>query len=320
MVRDLLRQDVQPKVETYGDEKDGVRGISVLAVIARQMPARENGDDEARQLIAQLVEIIVGPKWIVTCWHPGRIYTGVEERDGACAVLREPLLSHVRHRWLNDGMSPADAVVPKSSGDLGIYLARSLIDTYGASHRMLEGWVSSWEVAFYKSLNCADKSTKLKTAAADISNILSMVGEVRRRLTAFEHARWTTTDLSWFPSLTDASVMGEGQQAQSNQVQLLEKAVTSAAEKFDQLSGDIRGDMDLLMLQSTASQQELTEGLQRYLAKVTGLVLVPTLVAGLFGANTRLPGGGTWLGFEIMLTLMVVSSIAVYLVIRRLVR
>jgi hypothetical protein len=76
--------------------------------------------------------------------------------------------------------------------------------------------------------------------------------------------------------------------------------------------------MDLLMLHSQATQQESAERLQGYLGKVTGLVLVPTLVAGLFGANTQLPGLGSWMGFEIMLILMVLSAIAVYLAIHKL--
>jgi Mg2+ and Co2+ transporter CorA len=52
---------------------------------------------------------------------------------------------------------------------------------------------------------------------------------------------------------------------------------------------------------------------------VTGLVLVPTFVAGLFGANTALPGGGSWMGFDIMLVLMAVSAAASYLVIRKII-
>ncbi len=86
------------------------------------------------------------------------------------------------------------------------------------------------------------------------------------------------------------------------------------------LSEAIRADMDLLMLQASATQQEQTERLQGYLSRVTGLILVPTFVAGLFGANTRLPGGGSWMGFDLMVVLMVVSSIAVYLIMRRLAR
>ncbi len=50
---------------------------------------------------------------------------------------------------------------------------------------------------------------------------------------------------------------------------------------------------------------------------MTGLVLVPTLVAGVFGANTAVPGGQAWWGFEVMLLLMVVSAVVVYAAIRR---
>lgn len=152
MVRDLLRQDVQPKVETYGDESDGVRGVSVVAVIGRELPGRPgDSDGVSEQLLFQVVEMIVGPGWIVTCWHPSRVYTGTDEHRQGQPVLREPFLSHVRHRWFNDDVELERP--HKTSGDLGIYLARALVDTYGASHRMMERWVEGWEVDFYRCLS-----------------------------------------------------------------------------------------------------------------------------------------------------------------------
>jgi Mg2+ and Co2+ transporter CorA len=189
---------------------------------------------------------------------------------------------------------------------------------------MMEGWVSSWEATFYRSLCSDEKMKRLKAAAIEISNMLSMVGEFRRRLTAFEHARLTTTDHSWFPGLADQYLTDPRRDSlnepqESDQVSSLVTSLATVGEKFDQLTLDIRADMDLLMLQSAAVQQESTERLQKYLGKVTGLVLVPTLVAGLFGANTRLPGGGSWLGFEIMLALMVISGVIVYWIIHKLV-
>ena len=316
MVRDLLRQDVQPKVETYGDENDGVRGISVVAVIARELPGNEgDSDGVSEQLLFQVVEMIVGDGWIITCWHPSRVYTGTDEHRPRRSILREPFLSHVRHRWFNDDVGPGKP--QKTSGDLGIYLARAFVDTYGASHRMMERWIEGWEVDFYRCLTGDQRAESLKEAAGEISNILAMTGEFRRRITAFEHARWTTTDKSWFPNVADRN-SAEPDDSQAGQVGGLAKSLETASANLALLSGDIRADMDLLMLQTTAAQQESTERLQGYLAKVTGLVLVPTLVAGLFGANTRLPGGGSWMGFEIMLLLMLVSAVAVYLVIRKL--
>ena len=315
MVLDLMTQDVQPKVETYGDERDGVRGVSVVAVIARESPGTaEDVDGVSEELIFQMVEIIVGHQWIVTCWHPSRLFIGAREAPAGHPLLREPLLSHVRYRWMND---EAIASRPKTASDLGLYLTRSLVDTYGASHRMIERWVASWEVSFYKSLGASEKAEALKEAAGEISNLLSMVGEFRRRLTAFEHGRWAMTDRSWFPAAPGQSET-TGPEPTSNGQASLALAVDAAENNFALLSDAIRADINLLMLQSSATQQESTERLQGYLGKVTGLVLVPTLVAGLFGANTQLPGGGNWFGFELMLVLMIVSAVAVYLAIRRL--
>lgn len=320
MVRDLLRRDVQPKVETYGDEKDGIRAVSAVAVIAREAPG-DDGDSDgvSEELVFQLVEIIVGPGWLVTCWHPARVYSGTTERQRGQSLLREPFLSLVRHRWSE--LAEAEGKLRKPiSGELGILLVRSLVETYGASHRMMERWVESWEVDFYRCLTCGDKGPRLKHAAGEISNLLSMLGEFRRRLTAFEHARWSTSDQSWFPGLNGPRDAKHNGVKESQHVKQLATAIETTEARLTELARAIRDDMDLLMLQSTAAQQESTERLQTYLGKVTGLVLVPTLVAGLFGANTSLPGGGNWTGFDLMVILMIVSAAAVYLAIRRLAR
>ena len=319
MVRDLLTPDVQPKVETYGDERTGVRSVSVAAVIARESPDEDDDFDGVdEQLIFQMVEIIVGPGWLLTCWHPSREVSGGGEALVGPPLLREPFLSHVAHRWLHDDTGK-DTHTAKGAGDLGIYLSRSLVATYGASLRMLQRWVSSWEVGFYKSLSHQDKPKRLKGAAAEISNFLAMVGEFQRGVTAFRLAGEEMPNKTWFadaPGRSDNRVKSDPDAGQAG---ALAASVKTAVEKLGQLSADIRADMDLLMIQSQATQQESAERLQAHLGKVTGLVLVPTFVAGLFGANTALPGGGSWAGFEIMVLLMVVSAAASYLVIRKLI-
>lgn len=318
IVRDLLTPDAHPKVETYGDERSGIRSISAAAVVARELPDDDDDFDGVdEQLIFQMVELIVGPGWILTCWHPSQIVTGSEERKFGPSLLREPFLSHVAHRWVHDEIEGRDPDQPKNSTDLGLYLARSLVATYGASIRMMQRWVSAWEVSFYKSLSSSDKKPKkLKEAAVEISNFLSMVGEFSRGVSAFRLAGEEMPNKSWFAeALSDEeSVKGPGEHATA-----LAAAVETAEEKMTQLAAGIRADMDLLMIQSQATQQESAERLQAYLGKITGLVLVPTFVAGLFGANTALPGQGSWGGFELMLLLMMISGIASYLVIRRLV-
>ena len=201
-----------------------------------------------------------------------------------------------------------------------MYLVQSLLQTYEATHRMMERWMAHWEVEFYTSLQCADRAGRLKEAAGEISDYLYMTAEIRRKLTAFQHARWSTADRSWFPKLSDADKhAGPAPEAHPDVVAVTGR-LDSLKQNFDRLSGDIRANMDVLMLQSTATQQESSERVQNYLGQVTGLVLVPTLIAGFFGANTALPGGGSWMGFELMTVLMIASAVVVYFVIRRLTR
>ena len=317
IVRDLLTPDDQPKVETYGDERAGVRKISLVAVIARELPDEDDEFDGAEeQLIFQIVELVVGPGWILTCWQPTRAYAGSAEPEVGPPLLREPFLSHVAHRWMTDHTTAEGTDHPKTSADLGVYLARSLVGTYGASLRWLQRWVSAWEAAFYKSLTREDKADKLRQAAQEVSNFLSMVGEFSRAVSAFRLAGEETPNKSWFPHVAYDGRGTSGDLAE--QVGALESSINGAEERISQLAAQIRADMDLLMIQTQASQQESSERLQSYLGKVTGLILVPTFVAGLFGANTALPGGGSWTGFDIMLLLMAVSALASYLVIRRL--
>lgn len=71
-------------------------------------------------------------------------------------------------------------------------------------------------------------------------------------------------------------------------------------------------------LEVAEDTQSGNEDFQRIAGILGAVILGPTLVAGLFGANTALPGGGSWWGFGIMLALMVVSAVALLLVLRRL--
>lgn len=320
MMRDLLREDSQPKVETYGDDHGSVRGVSVVAAIAREVRGKDDDrDGVGEQVVFQLVELLVGDGWIASCWHPSRICGGVDGDRLDTPLLKEPFLSDVRRRWVRGTQSDSVNRAVKTSGDLGICLVRSLLHTYDATHRMMERWMADWEVEFYTSLKCSDRADRLKEAASEISDFLYMTAEIRRKLTAFQHARLSAPDRTWFPRVSDHTDPRE-EGLTDGQVNALVSALDSAKQNFDRLSGDIRANMDVLMLQSTATQQESTERVQNYLGKVTGLVLVPTLIAGLFGANTQLPGLGSWMGFELMLFLMMVSAVAVYFVIRRIAR
>ncbi len=309
MVQDLLRIDAQPKVEPYGNEEDGIRSVSVPAIIAREGIASADASKGVRELTYELVESIVSTRWIITAWHSTTTHAGRSEATFGDPLAREPIMAHVRYRWQRFG--------GETAGDLGVLLARSLVETYDASHRMLEGWVVSWQFDFFQSLS-ASSAEAIETATLQISDLLSMVGEFRRRLKALKDAEGATSDHSWYPGVTRRQDVEE-----KDSVTLLGDSLALADRKFNDLLESIRADMDLLMLRSLGVQQRLNEvqqksndRLQRKLAQVTALILVPTLIAGIYGANTQLPGGDSWIGFELMLFLMVTSAALVYLYMR----
>jgi hypothetical protein len=281
----------------------------VPAIIAREGIASADASKGVRELTYELVESIVSTRWIITAWHSTTTHAGRSEATFGDPLAREPIMAHVRYRWQRFG--------GETAGDLGVLLARSLVETYDASHRMLEGWVVSWQFDFFQSLS-ASSAEAIETATLQISDLLSMVGEFRRRLKALKDAEGATSDHSWYPGATRHQDVEE-----KDSVALLGDSLALADRKFNDLLESIRADMDLLMLRSLGVQQRLNEvqqksndRLQRKLAQVTALILVPTLIAGIFGANTRLPGGDSWIGLELMLFLMVTSAALVYLYMR----
>jgi hypothetical protein len=154
---------------------------------------------------------------------------------------------------------------------------------------MLQRWVFTWEVTLYqsigsdaddKSLVRRDQRELLKGAAAEISSFLSVVGEFSRSVNAFQLAGEEMPNKTWFTTPAGQPADTFGKRSNTEQAQALASSVEAAARKLTQLSDEIRADMDLLMIQSQARQQESSERLQGYLGKVTGLVLVPTFVLG----------------------------------------
>ncbi len=299
MLREVLQPDPVPKVQVYGDESAGIRSVSVVGIQARSSP-EDAGTDAVNkgQLVVQLVESLVGESWIITCWHPSRVCTGArQELTNEPPVLRAEVRGDVYRNWI--------AKAGRTSGDIGIYIARSLVDTYPVAHRAVEGWLESWEHVFFCNPDSLTPST--------VNDLLALVSEFRRRLSAFNHARRATTDRNWLPWLSDPA-----------EAEDLDEVLDRALEKLGVVVDTLRTDMDLwsmrnidAQLTSARAQQESSEALHHKLAIVSALLLVPTLVATIYGANTQLPGINKWLGFDLMLALMVISGLAFYMYLNR---
>jgi Mg2+ and Co2+ transporter CorA len=204
-------------------------------------------------------------------------------------------------------------------GDLGTEILSCLTATYKHAHRRLESWLQLWELELHKARL---KNMETRT----LHDLFALVNEFRRRLSAMNYARSVTDDNTWFPESDEV--------ADKAADAMLDRTLKKLALLFE----NIRADMELvtmehvvqqavsaaqqaaLVAKSTQIMQEqriANEHFQDRLAKVTALLLVPTLIAGIYGANTRLPGGGRWAGFEAMVVLMVIASAAVYMFMLR---
>lgn len=305
VVDDILEYDVEPKVHTY---ESGLRSVSFVGVEARESgrTGATNRVGMAGELCFQLVESVVGPTTIVTCWHHGRVSRGLDGDADSPSILRDKAERAVDKAWAAaGGLSPAD---------VGTQILATLTESYKHAHRRLESWLQLWELELHK----AEESMETRT----LNDLFALVNEFRRRLSAMNYARSATDDDTWFPGCDQA--LDETADAR------LDRTLNKLALLFE----NIRADMELVTMEhvvrqavSAAQQAEqvskntaimqdqriANEQFQDRLAKVTALLLVPTLIAGIFGANTELPGGGSWSGFVAMVVLMVVTSTAVYL-------
>ena len=286
LVEDLVEADDQCRVDEYADD---VRHVSAVALHTSTLAHDGHG------IAFQVVETIVGPDWVVTCWHPSR--PELAGQDPGDDQLRRTVNDSVQGSWA-DGEA-------KTAGDVATELVLLITSRYKQSCRALEEWLQDWESAFHADENLDTSPLK---------HLLGLVIEARRRLAALNNARSHATDGHWFGGLSTPAVDDRADD-------FLDHALKRLQTTFE----NIRADMELVCMEKMVRQAEVAEQsqesdrrFQEAVGKITALLLVPTLIAGVFGANTALPGGGTWWGFDGMVMLMVVTSLTVYwLLVRR---
>jgi len=106
----------------------------------------------------------------------------------------------------------------------------------------------------------------------------------------------------------------------------IEETADQASAEVRRLRERLRGGLALVSAVATSEAlriaqetQSSNESFQRTVGIVGAVILGPSFVAGLFGANTAIPGEGAWWGFGLMAGLMVLSVVVLLAVLRRLV-
>jgi Mg2+ and Co2+ transporter CorA len=296
MLAELFTVDPRPKVTEYGDRD--LRFVSAFSVHAEESE-RGGSDAEASKagaLVFQLVEILAGDGWLITCWHRSKRYEGAEEIDEGPPLGHGDVYRGVARHWAREELATA--------ADLATLILYELVGTYPLASRVLMSWLEQWELDFHRRFDETERNTLIA--------IRSLLGEFEERLGAFERPEAEASE-SWFTGLTTDRWATRVQR-------LVERALSDLVN----ISAALRSSLDLLAVHSAAQhlhvarrQAAQTERLQGTVAIVTSVLLVPTLIASVFGSNTAIPGEGHWTGFIALICLMVIGATSAYLLIRR---
>ncbi|MGN6217081.1 MAG: hypothetical protein ACTHN7_09020, partial [Solirubrobacterales bacterium] len=140
MLQDLLTPDEQPEGKVFDG---GIRLASSFSVDPWR-PDRQvsRGTPQGVGVLRfQPVELLAGESWLVTCWHPQRVFQGSKEVEQLPPGEVDGLREAVAARWKR---TPG-----KLPGDLGISIMHELALTYAPAHRALNAWLEDWELSLY---------------------------------------------------------------------------------------------------------------------------------------------------------------------------
>src|SRR4051812_16027492 len=286
----------RPCVRSYNGEPH-LRMVSAFAVTADESEegAADADASKAGALVVQLVEMLAGDGWMITCWHRSKRYHGAEEIAEGPPLGRTDVLRGVERWWVQEGLSTA--------GDLATLVLHELVLTYPSAARVMLSWLEQWELDFHRRYDKTERHTLI--------DVRSLLAELEERLRAIERPEADALD-SWFTGLST-----------EKWPERVQRLVDRALSDVDSIHSTLRSSLDLLAVHATAQQLRIAQGqakqqekLQSALALVTSVLLVPTFIAGTFGANTEVPGQGKWWGFVVMVVLMVIGAIGTWQLIR----
>ena len=286
MLEDLLEPDLWPKRRRYDDD---VRAVSAAAVAPTESADPRS---KAGSLTFQVVEMLAGSGWIVTCWHAPRTFTGSEHEPGVGPLGdHDDLIDEIYAEWeAGDG---------KTAGDLGLTILDRLVDTYPDVREALFDWLEAWELDLYRRFDVntePDRRTLIELRA--------LVFHFRKSIAPLNAARGKARSY-WFADVTD-----------DHEAERIDDRIDRALRAVTELSDRLRSALDVVQLQVAQVQGRTTERLQQKFELIASVLLVPTLIAGTYGANTKFPGLNKEWGTTMMLVLMVTGGLATFALLR----
>ena len=293
MLKDLLKPDHYPDGKDY--EGTGVRLASTFRVEAQdrhpEVAKRRDVFPGPGDLLLQPVELLAGKGWLISCWHPQRIYNGIRISQELPAEACDPFRLEVAIRWQHG--------TGKTSGDLGVMLMYELALSYSPARHKLYDWLEEAELSLY--------------VTSDIDR--EALARLWASMTLFRH--WLTPlnvaglpvepDKAWLPNVTDTKTACD-----------VDERVESALGGLRRLATALRSAFGALYSQLEQRGRDQREATQRRVELIAAAFLVPSLIVGFYGANTWLPGQGSHTGktaafIEMLMALILLTGLIVFL-------
>ena len=300
MLEDLLTPDEQPEGTRY---RNGVRLASSFSVSAwRPEEHVERGRPQGVGVLRfQPVELLAGRDWLITCWHPQRVFQGSKAIEEEAPGDADELFEGVAEQWHR---RPCE-----TAGDLGIRVMHELALSYAPAHRDLYTWLEDWELSLYTKAEDEGVSSN----SGDLHQLPELWGlmAVLRNWLSPLNKPGLQADLgkAWLPAADHAAVKE------------VDRRVDKALAGLAQLSETLRQSFGLLHLEQTEEQRQRSEAMQRRFEILAVAFLVPTFIVGFYGANTWVPGQGEAWGFEVMVGALVagvlIATLGIWLAYRR---
>lgn len=283
MLTDLLTPDEAPAGASFVDGSIELASTFSVEAVRRQEKAIRGQPQGAGVLSFQPVEILAGPSWLISCWHPRRTFQGAMKIGEEPPGPADEVFHGVAGRWVGGpGGTP---------GDLGVSVMHELSLSYAPAHRALFAWLEDWELSLYveDDLENRDELPELWGLMAVLRDWLNPLNRpgLRADLTK-----------AWLPASNHRAVVE------------VDERVDKALAGLARLSETLRQSFGLLHLEQTEEQRRQSERMQHRVELAAAAFLVPTLVVGFYGANTWVPGQGRHWGFWVMVAVLVVLSAA----------
>src|SRR5215213_4767348 len=248
MLLDLLTPDEQPQGRHY---EEGIRLASSFSVEARRPEKQvDRGTPQGIGVLRfQPVELLAADNWLVTCWHPQRIFQGSKMVDEQPPGDVDDLRKAVAARWKR---KPGEV-----AGDLGVSIMHELALTYAPTHRALHAWLEDWELSLYMEddLDNHDQLPELWSLMAVLRDWINPLNSPGLR---------ADVEKAWLP-VSDHQAVIE-----------VDERVDKALEQLGKLSETLRQSFGLLHLEQTEEQRRRSERVQHRVELLAAGFLVPT--------------------------------------------